>query len=82
MSYISRITSLKGFPNVLMGRDLGHVLDPGKVYGLSKIDGMIILQEIGDHAELKPGNRLSYTLIQGTYLLTKAEHEAELKTNG
>ena len=78
MPIISRIVSLKGFSNVICGRDLNKILKEGVVYGLQDIGGVIMLVELGEAAELEKGLGISNIMMGGTYMLTKEEREKEL----
>jgi len=80
--YLSRITSLKGFNNILLGRDLSKVLKPGVVYGIIEVMGVIMIEEIGEQATARPNgeNRtIGQIVIEGVYCLTKEEYAAQLK---
>lgn len=82
MSYISRITSLKGFKNVVIGRDMGNVLKNGHVYGMISIDGYIIMKDLGEHADarmIQDGGTINHIITEGVYCLTKTEYLAQLE---
>lgn len=84
MSYISRITSLKHFDNVLLGRDLANALKPGTVYGIINILGVITLEEIGEQAQSTPhteNKTIGQIAVEGVYMLTKGEYEEQLKSD-
>lgn len=82
MAYLSRITSLKSFDNVLLGRDLAKALKPGMVYGIRDIMGVITLEEIGPQAVARPNGEnysISQIAMEGVYCLTEKEYTAQLK---
>lgn len=81
---VTRIASLKGFNNVLAGRDLNGVFKPGHVYEFYEIAGEIMCRDLGEGApfskspEIK-GYKISQIMLAGFYMLTKSEYEAQLK---
>lgn len=78
MVYLSRIVSLKGFDNVLLGRDLAKALKPGMVYGIRDIMGIITLEELGPHASFTHrGNTVGQIASNGRYCLTEEEFAAQ-----
>lgn len=79
MAYISRIISLKGYNNVLLGRDLAKALKPGTVYGIRDLMGIITLEELGPHAQLEQGMGIAGIITEGVYALTEKEYAAQLK---
>lgn len=82
MAYISRLTVLKTHNKVILGRDLGGVFDEGIIYGVMKVDGVIMLTELGKGATSKPDfeyRRIGQILVEGVYLLTEEEYKAQLK---
>lgn len=81
---ITRIAKIKGFNNVLSGRDLAGIFKDGHVYQVTEIMGEIILKDLGEHAIFKSsypfGNhKLTTIIMDGTYCLTKAEYASQLK---
>lgn len=74
---ITRLTKLKGFDNLLAGRDLANVFEEGCVYDVIKIADTIIVKKRGEHA-LKNNysyDRFSDIMMEGSYCLTKEEYE-------
>ena len=74
---IACVASLKGFPGVILGRDLGGILQPGKLYAVRNIMGTIMLDEIGDHyvSPQTRNSRIDQIAVEGLYLHTPAEIE-------
>lgn len=75
MTHITRISKIKGFKNILAGRDLGGVFKEGHVYGFTRVGDQIIAEDLGEHATIKNHNAHTYAQIMsdGTYLLTEKE---------
>lgn len=78
---ICRIASLKGYDNVLAGRDFAGIFAPGHVYSVVSMQGVTMLTDLGEHAHLQSGTGLQGILIEGSYMLTAAERGAELKAD-
>jgi hypothetical protein len=72
---ITRIVKLRGFKNVLSGRDLSNILKEGHVYSVTEIDSVIMLEDLGEHAlpERHNSMTISQIMMDGTYCLTKGE---------
>lgn len=82
MHYLSRIVSLKSFDNVLLGRDLSEQLEPGMIYGIRKLMGVITLEPIGKHAQSKltdENRTINQIATEGVYCLTQQEYMDQLK---
>lgn len=84
---ITRIASIKGFKNVIIGRDLKEILKPGFVYDVSTMPGadgldVYTIKCLGEHATsayMERGAQLSQTITEGVYCLTKTEYLAQLE---
>ena len=79
---ITRIVRLKGYRNILMGRDLANLLTDGHVYQLHNVEGVIIMMDLGEHADgsmLRECATLGAIGAQGTYCLTKPEYLTSLE---
>lgn len=78
---ITRIVKLKGFADVLAGRDLAKIFKEGHVYEVKELMGEIMVKDIGEHAEAKwlEGGRgkISQIITDGTYCLTKEEFKKQ-----
>lgn len=76
---ICRIASLGKFDNVLLGRDMAGIFKPGHVYGVRKIGGTILFDDLGEHATAKylEGSVISAYAVSGIHCLTKAEYKNE-----
>ena len=79
MAYISRLVSLKGFDNVIIGRDIGGVLQQGVVYGVQSFGGVITLVPISEAVTPMKGMGLAGIIVDGKHYLTKDEYRAELE---
>ena len=44
----TRIVKLPKHDSVLIGRDLGDVFEPGRVYGVRKFFGEIVIVDLGE----------------------------------
>jgi len=82
---ICRITNLRDFSGVIVGRDLGDVLEKGYVYSVKEIYGVIMLTKLGEHAVpewlqnsngLITGN-INQLATSGVTYLTVGEYEKE-----
>lgn len=73
---ITRFSKLKGFDNVIVGRDLENIFKDGHVYSVTEIAGEFIIRDLGEHAD---GDMVGYDiktiLTKGRYLFTKEEHK-------
>lgn len=86
---IARILSLKGFDGVLIGRDLGNILENGVVSQVLKIDNTLLLHPLGEHAlpdwgcdskgNHQMGGKISQYVMTPCVYLTKTEREIEKK---
>jgi hypothetical protein len=78
---ITRISKIKGFGNIIGGCDLANIFKDGHVYSVTKIDGTILIDDLGEHALMEKHNlqKFSIIMMKGAYLLTKKEYAAELK---
>lgn len=74
---VSRITKLKGFDRVLVGRDMLNIFKEGHVYNVREIMGQIMITDLGEHAELPLGDGIAQIMVKGTYCLTKEEDEKQ-----
>ena len=82
---VCRLTSLKGFDGVIIGRDIGSVFQAGHVYSAHKVMDVIVIQDLGEHATdkiLMYGDSMSGTIGQyfttGFSFLTKDEYKKEI----
>lgn len=83
---ICRITSLRGFNGIIVGRDLGNVLKEGHVYSVREVMDEIIIKDLGEHAYAEwmekdgvPVATVSDCLMSGVTKMTKVEYELQLK---
>ena len=51
----TRIVKLPKHDSVLIGRDLGEIFEPGRVYGVRKFFGEIVIIDLGESALAKEG---------------------------
>lgn len=73
---VTRISKLKGFPDILAGRDLAKIFKDGHVYQFMEIMGEIMVKDLGEYAMPDdPTIHTDFTGIMkdGTYMLTKEE---------
>jgi hypothetical protein len=85
---ICRITSLRGFQGVMIGRDLGGIFKEGHVYKAVKIMDEIIITDLGPHAvenwlENESGvltGTVNQYVTSGVCFLTKEEYNRLLKS--
>ena len=72
---ITRISKLKGFDNVILGRDLANVFKEGHVYSVDKILGEIVVHDLGEHALMDnfEGHTIGQVATDGSYCLTHHE---------
>ena len=73
----TRISKLKGFGSILVGRDLAGILKDGHVYRVSEACGEIILTDLGEHALVDgyEGMGLYTVLSDGNFCVTQGEYE-------
>lgn len=73
---VTRITSLEGFDNVLLGRDLKKIFKPGHVYDVSTLEGVTMITDLGKHAKPKHSEayRIDQIATDGSYCLTEREY--------
>lgn len=71
----TRISSLKGFNRVIIGRDIDQVFKNGHVYDVKKISNTIIITDLGEHADepFLKGGTISQYITSGVPCLTKKE---------
>lgn len=72
---ITRFAKLKGFPNIIAGRDLANIFQDGHVYEVNNHFGEITIKDLGPHALMLNhlGHSFSTIMMDGTYLLTEVE---------
>lgn len=77
---ICRLTSLKGFQGVILGRDLGNILEEGHVYSVVRILDEIILTDLGKHAtdENFAYHDINGHAMNGVAMLTEAEYATQI----
>lgn len=77
---VTRISKLKKFDNILAGRDLAGVFKEGHVYSFVQVLGVITVTDLGEYADI-PYSGATFTdiMMDGTYMLTKAEKKASGK---
>jgi len=83
---ICRISSLRGFQGVLIGRDMGEVFEEGHVYVARNIMGVIVIEDLGEHAVEKwlekegvLTGRVNHYVTSGITMLTKEEYAKQLE---
>ena len=76
---ITRISKLKGFDSILVGRDFAEVFKDGHVYDVMEIADTIIIKDLGEHALMHQHNGSTFNTIMmnGTCYLTKEEKERQ-----
>ncbi len=74
---VTRFSKLKGFPDIIAGRDLAKVLKEGHVYSIEEIMGTHIIKDLGEYAMPEYHADFPSIMQDGTYLLTKAEDEKQ-----
>ena len=47
---VTRITKIKGFNNLIAGKDLTGIFKEGHVYSVQNIIGAIVIKDLGEHA--------------------------------
>lgn len=78
---ICRIASLKNFGGVIVGRDLGNILEAGSLYQITEILDVIMINKIGNHAEGEHksiGASFHQILMEGVCMLTEKEYAEQL----
>lgn len=78
---ITRISKLKGFNNLIAGRDLAGIFKDGHVYSVTEIMGEITIRDLGEHAVMEryKGSGFAAIIMDGSYCLTKEEKELDEK---
>ncbi len=76
---ITRISKIRGFNNLLGGRDLAEIFKDGHVYSFTNIAGEIMVKDLGEHADINQGSTFPTIMMNGTYLLTKEEDKLQKK---
>lgn len=78
---IARIAKLKGFNNIIAGRDLANIFKEGHVYSVMEIMGDIIIKDLGEHALMEKyiGNGFPAIMMDGSYCMTKEEKKIQLE---
>lgn len=79
---ITRIVKLKGFKNIIAGRDLAEIFKDGHVYSVTEIMGEILIKDLGEHAEMEHYEVSGFPAIimDGSYCMTKEEKQRQLDT--
>lgn len=75
---VTRIAKLKGFDNVLMGRDIANIFIEGHVYDIQSIMGHFIVKDLGEHSQMDDkyeGTHIAGVAKTGLHCLTKSEYE-------
>jgi len=77
---ITRIVKLKGFNNIIAGRDLSNIFKDGHVYSVTEIMGEIMIKDLGEHALINNYESHTFTQIMtdGSYCMTKEEKQRQL----
>jgi hypothetical protein len=77
---ITRIAKLKGFNNIVAGRDLANIFKDGHVYSVTEIMGEIMIKDLGEHAEMEhyKGSGFPVIIMDGSYCMTKEEKQRQL----
>lgn len=75
----TRISKLKGFDNVIVGRDMANIFKEGHVYSVKELIGTIIINDLGEHALMndQEGCSIADIIIDGRYCLTKEEYNCQ-----
>ena len=78
---ITRVSKLKGFDNILGGRDLANLFKDGHVYEIDNTYGEMMITDLGEHAlsERHEFSTFQQIMMDGTYLLTKEEKKRQDK---
>ncbi len=76
---VTRLAKLKGFDNVLAGRDLLNILKDGHVYSLTEVMGVVMITDLGEHAIKHEGSDIAGIFMDGAHCLTKEEFEKQNK---
>lgn len=71
----TRFAKLKGFDNLLVGRDLGNIFKEGHIYSVTETLGTIIIKDLGEHSFMKDyaGKTYPDIIADGSYYVTKDE---------
>lgn len=74
---ICRIAKLKGFDNIIAGRDFAGIFKEGHVYAVYELMGVIMFKDLGEYGLpewlQREGHRFGTIIMDGSYLLTKDE---------
>ncbi len=78
---VTRFAVLKGFDDVILGRSLSGILKKGHVYQLDEILGVIMIKDLGEHAEMEKqlGCTISHVASSGIHCFTKSEYERKIE---
>ena len=71
---VTRFSKLKGFPDLIVGRDLNKLFKEGHVYSVEDILGVLMIKDLGEYKmpEDKREHSDYVSIIQdGSYLLVK-----------
>lgn len=74
---VTRISKLKGFPDIIAGRDLAKVFEEGHVYSIEKIMDVIMVRDLGEYANGRYSDSYPSIMNDGTYLLTIEEDKKQ-----
>lgn len=76
---ITRFSKLKGFDNIIAGRDFSNIFKEGHVYSVIEVLDTIMIKDLGEYALLKKykGYKFSQIMMEGSYLLTKEEYKKQ-----
>lgn len=74
----TRISKIKHFGKIIAGVDNNNVFKEGHVYSFIKIEGVIVCEDLGEHAEQEnfKFRRFWEIMMEGIYLLTKKEYKS------
>lgn len=78
---VTRLAVLKGFDQVILGRDMADILKNGHVYEITEILGVLMIRDLGEHAlmERQSGHDINGHALKGVHCLTKEEYEQQIK---
>jgi hypothetical protein len=81
---MTRIASLHKFNGVLLGRDLTGIFENGHVYEVTKMLGVIMVRDLGEHAigYLSAGSSIPQYATAGFHCLTKEEYNEQQRREG
>ncbi|HEY3525276.1 MAG TPA: hypothetical protein VGK47_03695 [Nitrososphaeraceae archaeon] len=70
----TRIAKLKGFDNLILGRDLSDIFKEGHIYAFREILGQIVVDDLGEYADTdQPHLSVHDYLITGLHLRLPSE---------